>query len=451
MMMIASARGRTFSDKERDFTIVFDTLSTPLAREAEVVNDLQSILPADDGTPLTGRGTKSQGPPSEGSVDQLESDAEVPSLARLDAQIAPSISQEPRTNPQTYPVFDAVDLGQWEDTSVPPITMRDTGTALSNNDIQFQTTVNTSHQNPAGSAQGSRSGNTTFDNPNGHSNGGQVVSSKPAANVSLHAVPKMTDTPAPQPAQTAGVPASVDGSSPKPLVHLPVEQSNASITPLQTPQNPLRDRRGSLEDTAHPSTFSKSARPMITPRPFAAMPQNVVHALQAMPSATFAPLDEETHFAARAEIFNAATAPQTQALQSGTHLSQHIARQIVEALQQVPNRPIEISLNPEELGRVRLAMSSTETGIVVNVLAERPETSDLMRRHIAGLEAAFRDIGYSDITFSFSDWDHAQDDTGAKASAENGNSLLSDPDQQTSATTRIEISSGPNAGLNIRL
>lgn len=78
-----------------------------------------------------------------------------------------------------------------------------------------------------------------------------------------------------------------------------------------------------------------------------------------------------------------------------------IGRQMAEVLQRIPDRPVELTLNPSELGRVRMSISAAETGIVVSVIAERPETSDLMRRNIGELESEFLALGYEDIEFAF--------------------------------------------------
>lgn len=62
---------------------------------------------------------------------------------------------------------------------------------------------------------------------------------------------------------------------------------------------------------------------------------------------------------------------------------------------------IEVRLSPEELGRVKLAMSQAEAGITVHITAERPETLDLMRRNIEMLESELRDQGFQNLSFSF--------------------------------------------------
>ncbi|WP_254449114.1 flagellar hook-length control protein FliK [Thalassococcus sp. S3] len=78
-----------------------------------------------------------------------------------------------------------------------------------------------------------------------------------------------------------------------------------------------------------------------------------------------------------------------------------ILQQIMENLPRLPDKPVEISLNPDELGRVRIAVTSQDSGIVVSIHAERPETIDLLRRNIDMLAQEYRDLGYTDIAFDF--------------------------------------------------
>ncbi len=80
-----------------------------------------------------------------------------------------------------------------------------------------------------------------------------------------------------------------------------------------------------------------------------------------------------------------------------------LAQQLALAMPDTVDRPIEITLTPEELGKVRMTLHSTEGSISVSVQAERPETLDLMRRNIDSLARDFRDMGYSQISFDFSD------------------------------------------------
>ena len=127
----------------------------------------------------------------------------------------------------------------------------------------------------------------------------------------------------------------------------------------------------------------------------------------------------------------------------------NVARQIAEAVQQMPGRPVEITLSPEELGRVRLALSSSEAGVIVNVLAERPETMDLLRRHIGSLETTFQTLGYEEIAFSFSGGNMDQNND-AEASSHNLSNAITD-DADTTDVTQVILASGPMTGIDIRL
>ncbi len=85
--------------------------------------------------------------------------------------------------------------------------------------------------------------------------------------------------------------------------------------------------------------------------------------------------------------------------------SADISRQIVPQINVLVSKPdqaaVEIALNPQELGKVRMSMALSESGVVVNFLTERPETLHLLRRHIDILLQDLRDIGFTNINFSF--------------------------------------------------
>ncbi|WP_368185798.1 flagellar hook-length control protein FliK [Aestuariibius sp. HNIBRBA575] len=82
-------------------------------------------------------------------------------------------------------------------------------------------------------------------------------------------------------------------------------------------------------------------------------------------------------------------------------LASNVARQIAANISVSQTGTTEISLNPEELGRVKLSLSATETSLVLTINTERPETTDLMRRHIDVLAEEFRALGYTSIDFAF--------------------------------------------------
>jgi flagellar hook-length control protein FliK len=63
---------------------------------------------------------------------------------------------------------------------------------------------------------------------------------------------------------------------------------------------------------------------------------------------------------------------------------------------------VELTLQPEELGKVRMTMSAGQDGaMTMSLQAERPETLDLLRRHIGDLARELQDLGFSNLNFSF--------------------------------------------------
>ena len=90
-------------------------------------------------------------------------------------------------------------------------------------------------------------------------------------------------------------------------------------------------------------------------------------------------------------------------------LSHSVIRQVSQAIRRSPDGAIEIALNPVELGRVRMMITATDAGITLNVLADRPDTLDLMRRNIDDLAKSLKDMGYDDVSFSFGDGNEQTD------------------------------------------
>ncbi|WP_211089783.1 flagellar hook-length control protein FliK [Thalassobius vesicularis] len=93
------------------------------------------------------------------------------------------------------------------------------------------------------------------------------------------------------------------------------------------------------------------------------------------------------------------TAPHFRATEPGATIPRQILQQLTEATPAAGDT-IEISLSPEELGRVQLSAAKTEHGVMLVVQAERPETLDLMRRHLPELMQDLRDMGFGDISYS---------------------------------------------------
>ena len=103
-----------------------------------------------------------------------------------------------------------------------------------------------------------------------------------------------------------------------------------------------------------------------------------------------------------AETLHVPSAPVT--VQAAPTSAGHIAAQMAIAISQ--NNAVgttEISLSPQELGRVRMVISVQDTVLTMTIYAERPEVSDLLRRNIDQLAEEFRSMGYEAMDFEFSE------------------------------------------------
>jgi len=115
--------------------------------------------------------------------------------------------------------------------------------------------------------------------------------------------------------------------------------------------------------------------------------------------------------------FNAEAVPrsgtQPSQVSHAPDLPRHIVQQMAEAVHRNGgDRGVDLLLNPAELGRVRISLSPGEAGMTVQILADRPETLDLIRRHIDLLAQDFQSLGYEATDFAFSQHqDSAQNGT----------------------------------------
>ena len=94
---------------------------------------------------------------------------------------------------------------------------------------------------------------------------------------------------------------------------------------------------------------------------------------------------------------------------------------------------IEVALNPEELGRVSIVLNGREDGMHMTISAERPETLDMMRRHLSVLEAEFQNFGLGDLSF----------DLGTSADAQQDGSDAKDAIQFSDAPPEHDTEIGP--------
>ncbi|SNS11388.1 flagellar hook-length control protein FliK [Antarctobacter heliothermus] len=120
-------------------------------------------------------------------------------------------------------------------------------------------------------------------------------------------------------------------------------------------------------------------------------------------------------------------------------------RQVAEGMARLSEGSVEIRLSPEELGQVRMQLLPSDTGMTVHVSADRPETLDLLRRHIDQLARDLADAGYDGASFTFSEGDRGQRD-GHPPTDRDG-AIVATEDQHT---TRAPVAAGATDGLDLR-
>jgi flagellar hook-length control protein FliK len=130
-------------------------------------------------------------------------------------------------------------------------------------------------------------------------------------------------------------------------------------------------------------------------------------------------------------------------------MTRHVAQQLIEMAKLAPDRPIEIALNPQELGRVRMMLHPSDGGMQVALVADRPETIDLLRRNIEMLASEFRELGYTSVSFTFSGNGSGRD--GHMTSGDKADQAVPQdaPDQTSLTPARLSIA--PNGGVDLRL
>lgn len=145
-----------------------------------------------------------------------------------------------------------------------------------------------------------------------------------------------------------------------------------------------------------------------------------------------------------------------QPAQTGTSVSTAAAaaRQIVQAAQ-TDSRPessggVDIALDPPELGRVRLSLVEVNGVLSLSIAAERPETAELMRRHIALLSQEFVRAGLEAPSVDIS---QGGDDGRGEGQARTARTAsVHDPMPDAAASTPIiHGPQSPSGGLDLRL
>lgn len=171
--------------------------------------------------------------------------------------------------------------------------------------------------------------------------------------------------------------------------------------------------------------------------------------------------------AARLALGAENAAPMRNAISVGTTSASELVRaaggrdildQIVPALQRASGGRVELMLSPAELGRVEIALQNRDGAMSVSLSAERPETLELLRRHIDLLADDMRRLGFSDLSFSFADGSARGSHGDGAGAGGNGADMNASPvgrgtdtDQPHAPPTAARTGPGTTAHLDIRL
>lgn len=109
-------------------------------------------------------------------------------------------------------------------------------------------------------------------------------------------------------------------------------------------------------------------------------------------------------------------APALQANAGGAEIARAVAPQIAMAIGSGPGSGrIELRLDPPELGNVRISLEITDQSLRAVVMADRPATNELLRRHGDVLLTQLQQAGFTGIDLQF-----AGNRTGNQGSAHHG-------------------------------
>lgn len=232
----------------------------------------------------------------------------------------------------------------------------------------------------------------------------------------------------------------------------PVGPSQGLVQPFRAPFG-WRDLES--EPTAQVARASQSAPPQtaenLRPSPALALPVPGPMAEQILPGAAIAGGEAlPAGFDVGSDGIRVAPPPSGPGMMSAPNalpVAQSSAAQVAQAIAAAPGDQIEITLSPEELGRVRIQMHQSDIGLQVVISGERPETLDLLRKNIMLLARALSELGYEQASFSFGEQGRGQGDRPGRPASVFGMTA------ENAAPVEIAVppSAARTSGLDLRI
>ena len=209
--------------------------------------------------------------------------------------------------------------------------------------------------------------------------------------------------------------------------------------PLRDHVPPLRLEGRVASEPVLPSTSGVGSLNILPPSPLF----NVVHDVGRSD-----PMVADVSEAMGLQITTSSSVPPTgEVIQARSDTQRPVLQQFLDASVRAFERPVDLHLNPEELGRVRISMVMNDGVITMTVVAERSETLDLLRRHSEQLAQELRQIGYGTINFSFGQNDGGRDGRQETPQFEQSPELAASPP----TTQPRDRPTGHQSGLDIRV
>ncbi|UUV05671.1 flagellar hook-length control protein FliK [Ruegeria sp. YS9] len=266
-----------------------------------------------------------------------------------------------------------------------------------------------------------------------------------------------------------GTPSPVPSLSQKAQGPAPQPVQVAAMTEIGQMSDQLAKPKGTVEQTgAVPLPLGPEKKPLpevniLTPKPSAPDRAPSVAQLQLMATAVeaepVAPVVEvEALPAAREEplpLTSRDSAPQLTAPSTAARaeIARAIAGQLSAAVQtRTGSGATEIALNPEELGRVSIVLNGREDGLQITIATERPETLELMRRHLSVLTEEFQKLGYGDLSFDLgTSWGSGADQKDANdADTQSPSHSEAAPQERIDHTTSHPQNLASGRGIDMR-
>jgi len=141
-------------------------------------------------------------------------------------------------------------------------------------------------------------------------------------------------------------------------------------------------------------------------------------------------------------VFNAPTP-----IRMGAELQAAVIQQVSGAIAKLADGKVELRLDPPELGRVTISFSSTDSGISAQIIGEKQDIVDLLRRHAEIFSRELTKSGISDAALDFS-----FQDTGGEDEPQGAAHTIPGREHGEAGYYPPEYTNTPaNDGLDIRL